>query len=121
MLKLSEPSPWDDEEIAWALECVQAGDSIADIAEAADRTRNDVTTALNRAAVREAGMVGSLTLVEAARRFEVLKQSCRVIALDAGVDRTTMSRALARHGVIMRPYNRKVTNGLAAVAGAGYA
>lgn len=38
---------WTAEERAWALECFTAGDSVADIADAADRPFLDVALALN--------------------------------------------------------------------------
>lgn len=38
--------PWDDEERAWAAECVSAGDTAEDIAEMAGRTVEDVKAAL---------------------------------------------------------------------------
>lgn len=38
--------PWDQEERAWALECLGAGDTAEEIAVAADRTVEDVKAAL---------------------------------------------------------------------------
>ncbi|MGH7027342.1 hypothetical protein [Brevundimonas sp.] len=39
--------PWDDEELAWAKECLGAGDTHEDIAEMAGRSVRDVRLALS--------------------------------------------------------------------------
>lgn len=39
--------PWDAEERAWARECLEAGDTVAEVAEWAGRTKGDVRRALD--------------------------------------------------------------------------
>lgn len=43
---LAPPEPWTPEERAWALECLEAGDSVAEVASWAGRGQADVRAAL---------------------------------------------------------------------------
>lgn len=53
---LASPEPWTPEERAWALECLEAGDSVAEVASWAGRRPADVRAALDLDRGREIGL-----------------------------------------------------------------
>lgn len=106
--------PWEPDELAWALECIEAGDSVAEIAEWSDRTRSDVlcTLGLNeplatdyRKTWRQSikghvspPYLGRLHKDEVIRRYIVEKQTPHQIGLAAGRPGGHVQQFLRRQG-----------------------